>query len=89
MDNFLNQFEQFVGVNFFTCLFILLNTLIIFFVARKYLFGPVMKIIQDRQKEIDDMYADAGEAKEQAVQLRDEYEQKLAQASETSQRIVR
>ena len=89
MDNFLNQFEQFVGVNFFTALFILLNTLIIFFVARKYLFGPVMKIIQDRQKEIDDMYADAGEAKEQATQLRSEYEEKLAQASETSQRIVR
>lgn len=89
MDNFLNQFEQFVGVNFFTALFILLNTLIIFFVARKYLFGPVMKIIQDRQKEIDGMYADAGEAKEQASQLRSEYEEKLAQASETSQRIVR
>lgn len=89
MDNFLNQFEQFVGVNFFTALFILLNTLIIFFVARKYLFGPVMKIIQDRQKEIDDMYADADEAKVQASQLRSEYEEKLAQASETSQRIVR
>lgn len=89
MDNFLNQFEQFVGVNFFTALFILLNTLIIFFVARKYLFGPVMKIIQDRQKEIDDMYADADEAKLQASQLRSEYEEKLAQASETSQRIVK
>lgn len=89
MDNFLNQFEQFVGVNFFTALFILLNTLIIFFVARKYLFGPVMKIIQDRQKEIDGMYADADEAKVQASQLRSEYEEKQAQASETSQRIVR
>lgn len=89
MDNFVNQFEQFVGVNFFTALFILLNTLIIFFVAKKFLFGPVMKIIQDRQKEIDDMYSDAGQAKEQAAQMRSEYEEKLAQASETSQRIVR
>ena len=53
----MGQFEAFVGVNFWTALFILLNTLIIFFVAKKFLFGPVMKIIADRQKEIDDMYA--------------------------------
>jgi F-type H+-transporting ATPase subunit b len=49
------QFESFVGVNPWTALFVLLNTLTIFFVGRKYLFGPVTKIIEDRQKEIDDM----------------------------------
>lgn len=48
-------FEGFIGVNFWTALFVLLNTLTIFFVARKYLFGPVHKMITDRQKEIDDM----------------------------------
>ena len=39
------QFESFVGVNPWTALFILLNTLTIYFVAKKFLFGPVMKII--------------------------------------------
>ena len=53
----MGQFEAFVGVNFWTALFILLNTLTIYFVAKKFLFKPVMKIIHDRQKEIDDMYA--------------------------------
>ena len=71
----MGQFEAFVGVNFWTALFILLNTLIIFFVARKFLFRPVMKIIQDRQQEIDDMYTQAGEAKEQATALQAEYEE--------------
>ena len=66
----MGQFEAFVGVNFWTALFILLNTLIIFFVAKKFLFKPVMKIIQDRQQEIDDMYAKAGQAKEEASALR-------------------
>ena len=46
----MGQFEAFVGVNFWTALFILLNTLIIFFVAKKFLFGPVMKIIEQRQQ---------------------------------------
>ena len=60
------MFESFLGVNPWTALFILLNTLTIFFVARKFLFGPVMKIIADRQQEIDDLYAGANSAKAEA-----------------------
>lgn len=85
----MGQFEAFVGVNFWTALFILLNTLIIFFVARKYLFGPVMKIITDRQKEIDDLYSQAGDARDTAVKLRSEYEDKLSRAAATSERLVK
>lgn len=85
----MGQFEAFVGVNFWTALFILLNTLIIFFVARKYLFGPVMKIITDRQKEIDDLYSQAGDARDTAVKLRSEYEDKLSTAAVTSERLVK
>lgn len=82
------MFESFLGVNFWTALFVLLNTLTIFFVAKKYLFKPVMKMIQDRQQEIDDMYAKAGEAKEQAAALQTEYQQKLSAAQATSERMV-
>ena len=59
----MDQFEAFLGVNPWTALFVLLNTLTIYFVAKKFLFGPVMKMITDRQKEIDDMYQAAGDAK--------------------------
>ena len=85
----MGQFEAFVGVNFWTALFILLNTLIIFFVARKFLFGPVMKIITDRQKEIDDMYTQAGNARDEAAKLQSEYEDKLSAAAATSERLVK
>ena len=85
----MGQFEAFVGVNFWTALFILLNTLIIFFVAKKFLFGPVMKIITDRQQEIDGMYTQAGEAKETAEKLQQEYEDKLSEAAATSEELVR
>ncbi|MBP3305744.1 MAG: F0F1 ATP synthase subunit B [Oscillospiraceae bacterium] len=83
------MFESFLGVNPWTALFILLNTLTIFFVAKKYLFGPVMKIIADRQKEIDDMYLEAGTAKTEAQAMEAEYKEKLSAASETSERIVK
>ena len=83
------MFESFLGVNPWTALFILLNTLTIFFVAKKFLFKPVMKIISERQQEIDNLYADAGAAKEQARQLQESYQQKLNAAQETSDRIVK
>ena len=83
------MFESFLGVNPWTALFILLNTLTIFFVAKKFLFKPVMKIITERQQEIDNLYADAGAAKEQARQLQESYQQKLSAAQETSDRIVK
>ena len=85
----MGQVEAFVGVNFWTALFVLLNTLTIYFVAKKFLFGPVMKIIQDRQKEIDDMYEAAGTAKDNAAALETEYKQKLSVAAETSERMVK
>lgn len=85
----MGQFQAFVGVDFWTALFVLLNTLTIFFVARKYLFKPVMKMIHDRQQEIDDMYTKAGQAKEQAALLRSEYEQKLDNAQQMAEKTVK
>lgn len=83
------MFESFLGVNPWTALFILLNTLTIFFVASKFLFNPVMKIISDRQQEIDGMYEAAGSAQKEAEALRTEYSQKLSAAQQTSERLVR
>ena len=58
--------EGFISVNFWTALFTLLNFLLVLFVGKKFLYAPVMKMIQSRQQEIDNLYADAGHAKEEA-----------------------
>ena len=83
------MFESFLGVNPWTALFILLNTLTIYFVAKKFLFVPVMNIITERQKEIDDLYESADTAKGEAENLRSEYQAKLSDALNTSDRIVK
>ena len=85
----MGQFESFVGVDFWTALFVLLNTMAIFLVAKKYLFEPVHKLITDRQKEIDGMYAEAGKAREDAETMAADYQRKLAEAQATSDRLVR
>ena len=85
----MGQFESFIGINFWTALFVLLNTLTIFFVAKKFLFGPVSKMIADRQAEIDGMYADAGKAKGDAEEMAKEYRHKLSDAQATAERLVK
>lgn len=83
------MFESFIGINFWTAFFVLMNTLAIFFVAKKFLFVPVKNMIDSRQKEIDAMYDAAGAAKESVQALENEYKEKLAQAQQTSDRMVK
>lgn len=85
----MGQFESFIGVDFWTALFVLLNTLAIFVVAKKYLFVPVHKMIEQRQQEIDGIYAEADKAKSDAQTMRAEYEEKLSDARATSERLVK
>lgn len=85
----MGQFESFIGVDFWTALFILLNTLAIFVVVRKYLFTPVHNMIESRQKEIDQMYADAEKAKTDAKELRSEYEAKISSVRQEADRVIK
>lgn len=85
----MGYFEELIGVNLWTALFTLLNTLTVIFVGTKFLFKPVMKMIQQRQKEIDDLYSDADKAKADAEAMRCNYQEKLDNAQATSERIVK
>ena len=82
-------FEELLGVNPWTALFTFANTVALFLVMKKFLWVPVLKLIEDRQKEIDSMYAEAGSAQEEAKALQEEYRNKLSVAAETSERMVK
>ena len=80
---------EFLNVNFFTALFTLVNTIVLFLVLKKFLFKPVMKMIADRQQEIDGMYADADKAKTEAAAMEADYRQRLENAAQTSERMMK
>ena len=80
---------EFLNINFFTALFTLANTVALFLVLKKFLWGPVMKMIADRQQEIDDLYSDAGRAKAEAQKLEQAYREKLDAAVQTGERMVK
>lgn len=83
------MFESFIGVNIWTALFTLLNFLLLFFVAKRFLFVPVKKMIDSRQQEIDTMYAEAAAAKDSAQTLEAEYRAQLATAQQTGDTLVK
>lgn len=81
--------QGFISFDVWTALFVLINTITMFLVLKHFLFQPVMKVIKDRQDEIDNLYADAEAAKVSANALEAEYQQKLSVATETSERMVK
>ena len=81
-------FESLVGVNFWTALFGFCNMLITFALLKKFLFKPVKKMIDDRQKEIDGLYANAAQEKAKAEALRAQYDAKLKDAAAEGERMM-
>ncbi len=86
---FLDKFESFVGVNFWTMIFAWINLLILYLFLKKILFKPVKNMIDSRQKEVDDMYCDAEKSKSDAQALKSEYEERLEKANEESEEILK
>lgn len=82
-------FESFVGINPWTALFTFCNMLITFSVLKHFLFEPVKKMIDDRQNEIDTMYADADAAKQKAAALESEYQAHLQSIKDERDAMLR
>ena len=86
---FLEKFEDFVGVNLWTMLFAWANLLILYLILKKIAFGPLKNMIDSRQKEIDDMYGDAEKSRADAEALKADYEERMGNAKEESEEIVK
>ena len=89
MSVVINDFESFVGINVWQMIFAWCNLLILYLFLKKKLFKPVKNMIDSRQKEVDDMYANAENAEADAKAMKAEYEEKLAKADEESEEILR
>lgn len=67
----------------------ILNLLILVWVMKKFLFGPVQKILAERQNQVDTLYSDAEAAKTAAEGDRAVYEEKLSNADKEAEEILR
>jgi F-type H+-transporting ATPase subunit b len=77
-----------ISVNFFSILFSLLNLVIIFLIAKFLLYKPVKKMLQNRQKTIEDSYKRAEDAENEAEEHKEAYEKKLESAKDEANDII-
>ena len=82
-------FEELVGVNPFTAVFTLLNTIALFAVLKHFLFKPIQMVMEKRQAEVDQIYGDAETAKADAEAYKAAYDEKLANAKEEAVDIIK
>lgn len=77
-----------ISINLWNILISLLNLVLLFLLVKKFLFKPVKKVLDQRQKEIDDRYARADEANAEAQQNRETWQEKLAGADAQADAIL-
>lgn len=85
----MDKFMQLVSLAPWTLVAQWCNLLILMLLVKKFLFKPVLNILQQRQDEVDKIYADANKAKDEAKTLRADYENRLASAKEEAGDIVK
>jgi ATP synthase F0 subunit b len=76
---------SFDPVNF---IFMIINVLILFFLAKKFLFGRVDDIIRKRGEEIDNAYVAADRVTDEALRNKKEYETKLEATEKEAARLL-
>ncbi len=77
-----------ISVNIWAILASLANLLILTLIVKRFLFKPVKKIVDARRAAIDNEYAQAQEARDQAEESRLNYEAAMAAAKQTSDQII-
>ena len=80
---------DFLSIDPVTIIGVLCNTLILFLIFKKLLFGRVKAILDQRKDEISKTYKDADAALQSAKDKEDEYSRRLLSAREESAEIVR
>ncbi|MBO5111189.1 MAG: F0F1 ATP synthase subunit B [Clostridia bacterium] len=83
------QTLEIIGGNLWNILISLANLVLIYLIVKKFLFGPVKKLIAERQATIDAQYAAAAEAERAALDSRAEWEEKRAGAKAEADAIVK
>ena len=69
-------------------LFTVINLLVLYFFAKKFLFGRVNQILEERKALIEKKFADAKTAQDTADGMKTEYEGKLAAAAGEGKEII-
>ena len=77
-----------ISVNIWQILISMVNLLILTLIIKKFLYKPVKKMMDARRAAIDEDYAQAKTAREEAEKTRHHYEEAMAAAKMTGDQII-
>lgn len=83
------QSLEIISVNIWSILVSLANLLIMFLILKRFLFKPVQKMMAARKQQVDQIYQDAKENRDSAINMKQEYEARLVAAREEADGLVR
>ena len=69
--------------------FTIINLIVLYLLMKKFLFGPILNVMEQRKNMIDQQFASAKDTEEQAYELKGKYEDALKSAKDESMRIVK
>lgn len=84
----MQEFKDIVYIDW-TIVFTIVNTLVLFFILKHFLYDKVKKVLNSRKTEVEQIYKEAEQKNAAAAELKTEYENKLSVAKETAGEIVR
>lgn len=85
----MERYLAFVTIDVWTLVFTWVNLFILFLLMKKFLFKPVRELMQKREQEVKDLYAQAEQARTEAEQCREEYQARLEGARRDADEIVK
>ena len=77
-----------ISVNIWQILISLLNLIILFLIVKKFLYKPVMRMLEKRQAEVDKIYSDAEHSKLRAKEDESYWHDKIGSATREAEDII-
>lgn len=77
-----------LSLNVWNLLFTVINVLVLYLLMKKFLFKPVLAVLEKRKEMIASNMEEARKSQQEAESLKRDYEEKLSAAKEEAQAIV-
>ena len=85
----MDEFLAFVTIDVWTMIFTWGNLIILFLLMKKFLFKPANRLLEQRQKQAEDMLKNAENDMNEAEKLKNEYQEKLDKAEAYANEMVK